>query len=314
MNDPSPEASYDAVTPPVCRLDGVRVIGEEGRLEDVSLEIAAGEVFGILADRTRVAGSLLRLLAGARRPDAGAVTVFGEDPVDAGDDTRSRVGVRLLPVQFLRHSPVGEIVREFAGLYGREDAGGLLEHFDLEARFGEPADSLPRAEAHLLSLALATLHEPELLLVENPSQELDPRRRRRFWDWVATASEAGTTVIFSTPFPGETHLCHRVAILHDGRVRASGSPAELLDRYARGFVVEFRADREIDAEQLDRIGDVQRVDVMGAEFRLQVRDLAGVADVARRLAEAELGVHDFRTRPARLEEIFLVLAEAEEDG
>lgn len=205
--------------------------GERLALDALSLSVPRGAVFGLLGPNGSGKSTFLALAAGMRRPSAGSIRVLGREP---SAETRAQTGV-VFQEQCL--DPL-MTVRETLWLHGRlfgldrrrlrARIQALLETVDLTDRAGDQARSLSGGLRRRLELARALLHEPDLLLLDEPTVGLDPDSRRELWDYLAAANAAGTTVLLATNDVAEAERnCHTVAFLDRGRLAACAPPAEL---------------------------------------------------------------------------------------
>ncbi len=211
-------------------------------VDHLTLEVQEGEIFGLLgpngAGKTTTVKLLLRLI----RPTAGTVRLFGRSP----EDPVVRAQLGFLPEHpYLPEALTAcELLDYFGQLCGlsRSDrlarAAALLHQVGLPASVADrPLRQLSRGELARVGLAQALLHDPKLLILDDPFGGLDPEGRRQVRDWLLRWREEGRTIFLSTPLIAEAEIiCDRVALLHRGRLLACGSPAELAPPTARGAV------------------------------------------------------------------------------
>jgi ABC-2 type transport system ATP-binding protein len=208
--------------------------GDATALAGLDLEIAPGEVFGLVGPDGAGKTTAMRLAAGLLRPDAGRIRILGRDVPARVAEVRPRVG--YMPQQYSLYGDlsVAENLRFFAGMYGvprgvyRERAARLLGMAHL-AQFRErPAAALSGGMYKKLALACALVHAPELLLLDEPTNGVDPLSRRELWAFLREQVGAGVAVLYCTPYMDEAARCDRVGLVVDGRVRATGRPADLI--------------------------------------------------------------------------------------
>lgn len=204
--------------------------GQKKAVADISLRVAAGETFGILGTNGAGKTTTVEMIAGLRRPDAGRVRVLGFDP------RRDRVRVRqVLGVQ-LQHSAlhsalqVGEIIRLYASFYRSPRATEeLLELVDLTEQARVRFENLSGGQQQRLSIALALLGRPRVVILDELTTGLDPAARRRMWRTVETLKADDVTILLVSHAMEEVErLCDRVALIDAGRVVAEGAPADLI--------------------------------------------------------------------------------------
>lgn len=208
-------------------------------VDDLDLDVAAGEVVGLIGANGAGKTTTVECLQGLRRPDAGQVRVLGLDPVRDADRLRPRVGAQLQDSALPDRLRVGEAVRLFARQGGARGEQ-LLERFGLAERRRSPFAGLSGGERQRLFLVLALLNAPELVVLDELTQGLDPAARREVWAAVAQLRDGGTTVLLVTHELAEAEvLCGRVVAMRAGRVLDAGTPAELVERHAAGATVRF---------------------------------------------------------------------------
>ncbi len=232
---------------PAVRARGVvRRFGDVVALDGLSLEIGRGELYGLVGPDGAGKTTLIRSLAGLIDVDGGEVRVLGEDP--ATGRVRERVG--LMPQQFslYRDLSVGENLKFFSRLNAlpraehRRRSERLLAITRLGPFLDRRADALSGGMYKKLALACALLHEPEVLLLDEPTNGVDPVSRRELWELLHEFVHGGMTVLISTPYMDEAERCHRVGLVHRGRMLVEGAPQALVAEHgSRSFEEIFVA-------------------------------------------------------------------------
>ena len=209
----------------------VRRFGPVTALDGLSFEVEEGELYGLVGPDGAGKTTAIRALAGLVRIDGGEARVLGVDP--AGGRVRERLG--LMPQQYslYRDLSVAENLRFFSRLYVlprdvyRERKARLLDITRLGPFVDRRADALSGGMYKKLALACALLHEPEVLLLDEPTNGVDPVSRRELWALLHEFVHGGMTVLVSTPYMDEAERCHRVGLVHRGRLLLEGDPREL---------------------------------------------------------------------------------------
>src|SRR6202167_3463776 len=214
----------------------VKAYGNRRVVDGLDLDVAAGEIVGLIGANGAGKTTTVECIQGLRRPDAGTLRVFGLDPLAEAGQLRGLVGSQLQSSGLPDRLRVGEAVQLFSG----RDGADLLEQFGLAERRRCAFAALSGGERQRLFLVLAVVNRPRLVILEELTQGLDPAARRGVWAAIDELRGAGTTVLLVTHELDEAEqLCDRVVAMRAGRVLDSGTPAELVDRYGRYATVSF---------------------------------------------------------------------------
>ena len=213
-------------------LRGVRKqYGATRALDGVSIEVGRGEMFGLIGSDGAGKTTAIRLMCGLLRPDEGEVRVLGRDPVREHRHITSRVGYLSQRFSLYGDLTIDENVAFFAEVHGvreyRPRRDQLLEMTQLAPFRARLADRLSGGMKQKLALVCTLVHEPELLLLDEPTTGVDPVSRRGFWKLLSEFLAQGITILMSTPYLDEAERCTRVALLHDGRLLACDDPSRL---------------------------------------------------------------------------------------
>ncbi|WP_439156318.1 ribosome-associated ATPase/putative transporter RbbA [Yoonia sp.] len=218
-----------------------RCFGDFKAVDDVSFEIEHGEIFGFLGSNGSGKTTTMKMLTGLLPVTGGAVSLFGH-PVDARDiKSRARVGYMSQFFSLYKQLSVRENLRLHARLYRlKPDAidpriDALLDQVGLTGHADDAADALPLGLRQRLSLAAAIIHDPEVLILDEPTSGVDPAGRDAFWQILSDLSRnAGVTIFISTHFMHEAKYCDRVSLMHKGRVMAVGKPDDIAQEHGKG--------------------------------------------------------------------------------
>ncbi|MBX5492309.1 MAG: ABC transporter ATP-binding protein [Chloroflexi bacterium] len=309
-----------AEAPPVIALEEVRLgYGDRELIQGLTLAVTPGQVFGLVGPSGGGKTTLLRAVLGLVRPRAGEVLVFGEPALTLPRRLRRRLG--YVPQQFTLYPnlTVVENLRFVGGLYGlgwwrqRRRIRATLEALELYEHRGKLARHLSGGMLRRLQLAAALLHEPELLLVDEPTAGIDPILRQRCWEEFRALARQGRTVFFTTQYVNEAELCDQVALVAGGRLLAMGTPEALRRRAYGGDLVEV-AGPALDlraALALSRLPVVLRVEsaVPGA-VRVVVEDAARATPLlVRALEEQGVRVAEAATSQPSFDDVFTRLVQ-----
>jgi ABC-2 type transport system ATP-binding protein len=217
-------------TPVVAARSVVRSYGERRALDGFTLDIPEGSVFGLLGPNGSGKSTFIAMLAAMDQPDSGTIEVFGDAPSPAA---RGRIGTVFQENASDPLMSATEYLRFAARLFsvGSDGRAGrisqLLERFGLTDRAREPIGQLSGGMRRRLEAARALLHEPALLLLDEPTTGVDPDERKALWETILAMREGRTILLATNDLPEADSVCDQVAFIQDGRVIATGSPAEL---------------------------------------------------------------------------------------
>ena len=213
-------------------LSGVtRRYGSTLALDALTLTVGRGEMFGLIGSDGAGKTTAIRLMCGLLRADSGDIRVLGHDPVREHRHVTEHVGYLSQHFSLYGDLSVDENVAFFAEIHGvrqyepRRDR--LLDLTQLTPFRARLADRLSGGMKQKLALACTLVHEPELILLDEPTTGVDPVSRREFWKLLSQFLSAGITIVMSTPYLDEAERCNRVALLHDGRLLACDEPSAL---------------------------------------------------------------------------------------
>jgi ABC-2 type transport system ATP-binding protein len=300
-----------------------RRFGKLVAVDGVDLEVRRGEVFGFLGPNGAGKSTLIRMLVGLLMPSAGSARVLDHELPGEAERLRPRIGYMTQRFSLYEDLTIEENLEFAAEIFGldrelrqRRIEETLLEYELTERRAQRPA-TLSGGWKQRLALAVATIHQPELLVLDEPTAGVDPDRRRAFWEKIFEIANRGATVLVSTHYMDEAVRCHRICMLIRGRPVAIGSPAELT-RALEGRVIEVAAEpveRAIAALRL--LPQVESVTQLGSRVHVLLdRDAPSAAEVApellRHLEGAGLEHSASQAAEPNLEDVFVALGLGEQ--
>src|SRR6478736_4673596 len=213
-------------------------------VDHVNLSIPRAQVYGFLGPNGSGKSTTLRMLCGLLTPSEGQVDVLGLRIPEQAEALKRRIGYMTQKFSLYEDLTVLENLQFLAAVHDLSRAQAkarvaqAIERFHFGDRLGQLAGTLSGGQKQRLALAGSILHEPELLLLDEPTSAVDPESRRDFWANLFELADAGTTLLVSTHYMDEAERCHRLAILESGRLVADGTPAELTGALAgRTFAV-----------------------------------------------------------------------------
>ena len=291
-----------------------RRYGAVTAIDALTFQVTAGEMFGLIGPDGAGKTTTIRLAGGLLRPDAGAIRIFGRDPIAEHRAITADVGYLSQRFSLYGDLTIDENIAFFAEIHGVRAYGPardrLLDMTQLTGFRHRRADRLSGGMKQKLALACTLVHEPRLLLLDEPTTGVDPVSRREFWKLLSEFRSRGLTIVMATPYLDEAERCARVALLHDGRLLAIDQPSVLQERLG-GQMLEVIVDApRPPIDLLARVDGV--VDVQSFGDRAHVRVAAGDGPRATASVEGALrraGIQAIGIRPvaASLEDVFIDL-------
>ena len=289
-------------------------------VNDVSLQIKAGEIYGLVGADGAGKTTTIRLLVGALKADAGNATICGYDINRQTEQARSQFGYLSQRFSMYEDLTVLENIRFFAEVRGLK-AGewlprslAILEFVGLEKFKDRRAGQLSGGMKQKLGLASALVTRPKVLLLDEPTTGVDPVTRQDFWQLVirlATQSE-GVSVIISTPYMDEASRCHRVGFMKNGRIIAEDTPSNLRG-LLNGRILELRGSPiNVLRHVAHKDPDVEDVQAFGDRLHIRVRENKAQDVLSRLKSEIRSAggqVDELRSVPPVLEDVFIALSE-----
>lgn len=278
-------------------------------VDGVSLTVRRGEFFGILGPNGAGKTTLIEMVEGLRQADSGSVTVLGSAPWPRNTALLQRMGVQTQSSAFFTRLTAMEHLRTVGMLYGLlpDAADRALRLVGLSDRPDVRVDDLSGGQRQRLAIATALIHDPELILLDEPTAALDPEARRALWGVLRTLKSEGRTIVHTTHHLDEAEaLCDRVAIMAEGRIIALDSPANLIRDLKAPTRVLVPADR-ITVERALAIDGADAAVLDGGEVVIETRSAGRVLIAVGEIA----GLDAVQTRTATLEDAYLELTGSE---
>lgn len=291
-----------------------RRYGAVTAIDTLTFDVRAGEMFGLIGPDGAGKTTTIRLTGGLLRPDSGRISVLGRDPVADHRVITGEVGYLSQRFSLYGDLTIDENIAFFAEIHGvkrfEPSRDRLLDMTQLTPFRSRRADRLSGGMKQKLALACTLVHEPRLLLLDEPTTGVDPVSRREFWKLLSEFLSRGLTIVMATPYLDEAERCARVALLHEGRLLALDEPSRLQGVMA-GQLLEVVTDTgRPPIDILARLPGVEDVQPFGD--RAHVRVARGAQEGVTREVEEALGAANIRlvsVRPivASLEDVFIDL-------
>jgi ABC-2 type transport system ATP-binding protein len=283
--------------------------GRTTAVDRLTLAVGRGEMMGVIGPDGAGKTTTLRMICGLIAPDAGTIRVMGVDPFRVRRSATAAIGYLSQRFSLYGDLSIDENIAFFARIHGvwnfEERRNRLLDLTGLR-RFRERlAERLSGGMKQKLALACTLVHEPPVLVLDEPTTGVDPVSRREFWKLLAEFQAQGLTMVMATPYLDEAERCTRVALLHQGRLLAQDEPARL-QAQTDGVMVEVVVGEPREAMRLlrDRLGD-DRVQLFGDRLHVRLDQGQPVETTARVLTGAGVTVSGIREIAPTLEDVFI---------
>lgn len=310
----------EAKGPAVRIEDLTKRFGDFVAVDHVSIEVRPGEIFGFLGPNGAGKSTTIRILCGLMAPTSGKATVAGFDVATQPEDIKRSIGYMSQKFSLYDDLTVEENIEFFGGVYGvtaqklAEREEYVLTMAGLEDKRKMMTRLLAGGWKQRLALGCAILHEPPILFLDEPTSGVDPIARRSFWELIYQLSAAGNTIFVTTHYMDEAEYCHRIALMHGGRVIALGSPAELKASLGVGHLLNLEtSDVLASMTALEGKPGLLDIAVFGGGLHIKVEDDHAAEPVIRAaLDAARIKVQKLEAITPSMEDVFVNLIEAQE--
>ncbi len=289
-----------------------RRFGNFTAVDHVSFKVETGEIVGYLGPNGSGKTTTIRMLLGLYEPSEGRATVLGFDAFRQSEQVRSRTGYMSQKFSLYDDLTVQENLTFYGGIYGIHDKKRIQEtliEVGLTGHETELAGALSAGWRQRLALAIALVHHPKLLFLDEPTSGVDPSARRSFWDLIYTLAADGVTVLVTTHYMDEAEYCGRVGMMRDGKLLALDTPVALKKQVLPGDVWEVYAEPlQIGLIACDNCAGVIRVGLAGDHLRMITERGTTEAGLLLGLQSSGLKVSKLELGEPTLEDVFLSLA------
>ncbi|POY35373.1 ABC transporter [Solitalea longa] len=213
-------------------------------VNEISFEVAPGEIFGFLGANGAGKTTAMRMLCGLSIPTSGTATVAGFDVYKQTEEIKKNIGYMSQKFSLYEDLTVLENIRFYGGIYGLSDrdlqqkSETLITRLNLQNEAKKLVGSLPLGWKQKLSFSVAVLHEPKIVFLDEPTGGVDPVTRRQFWDLIYEVADRGITVFVTTHYMDEAEYCNRVSIMVDGSIEALDTPPKLKQQFSANSMDE----------------------------------------------------------------------------
>ena len=289
-----------------------RKFGDFVAVDHVSFEVNEGEIVGYLGPNGCGKTTTIRMLLGLLQPTSGQAQVLGFDAFRQSESVRARAGYMSQKFAIYDDLTVWENLEFYGGVYGINDPARISEtlaHVGLTGHEKALTRDLSAGWRQRLALAIAIVHRPRLLFLDEPTSGVDPNARRAFWDLIYDLAAEGVTILVTTHYMDEAEYCHRVGMMRDGKLLAMDTPLALKQDFVKGDVWEVAAEPLLDAlAALEATPGVERAALTGDHLR--VITTPGLVPERLRETIAATGAKTLSIQKGEptLEDVFLSLA------
>jgi ABC-2 type transport system ATP-binding protein len=303
---------------PAVRIEGLtKRFGDFVAVDNVSIDVAPGEIFGFLGPNGAGKSTTIRILCGLLTPTSGRATVAGFDVATQAEEIRKNIGYMSQRFSLYDDLTVDENIEFFGGIYGvspekfKQRHNHVLEMAGLTEKRKTMTGLLSGGWKQRLALGCAILHEPPVLFLDEPTSGVDPMARRDFWDLIYRLSEAGHTIFVTTHYMDEAEYCNRIALMGGGKVIALGSPSELKASLGEGHLLNLETSDLFGSMTLLRgRPGIEDVAVFGAGLHVKVdNQTSGASAVRTALESSGIRIQTLEPIPPSMEDVFVTLLE-----
>ncbi|HEX6269340.1 MAG TPA: ABC transporter ATP-binding protein [Anaerolineales bacterium] len=289
-----------------------RRFGDFVAVDHVSFDVHAGQVVGYLGPNGSGKTTTIRMLLGLLEPSNGRATVLGFDAFKQSEEVRARAGYMSQKFAIYDDLTVLENLTFYGGVYGIRGRARIARTLELVGLHGHDSTltrSLSAGWRQRLALAIALVHEPKLLFLDEPTSGVDPTARRAFWDLIYELAEGGVTILVTTHYMDEAEYCERVGIMRDGKLLAMDTPSNLKRNIITGDVWEVYAEPlQNGLAVLPELEGVLRVGLAGDHLRTITERGKKKENLRRELKAKGVNVKDVVVGEPTLEDVFISLA------
>ena len=289
-----------------------RRFGDFTAVDHINFEVKAGEIVGYLGPNGCGKTTTIRMLLGLLEPTEGSASVLGYDAFKQTEEVRARCGYMSQKFALYDDLTVLENLVFYGGVYGIKDRQRILETLALVGLAGrerELTKGLSAGWRQRLALAIALVHQPKLLFLDEPTSGVDPVARREFWELIYQLAAGGVTIFITTHYMDEAEYCHRVGLMKDGRLLAFDQPSALKQTVIRGEAWDVAAESlTVMVEKINQIEGVIQTSLLGDLVHVII-DPNRISKEQLQVALSQLGLGEVKMSAGEitLEDVFMSL-------
>ena len=284
--------------------------GEINAVNGVSFSVERGEVFGILGPNGAGKTTTVEMIEGLRKPNAGNIQVCNIDALKEPQRIKEIIGVQLQATSLYDSIRVKEVIELFGSYYKKSiPADIILDEVSLTEKKNATVSKLSGGQKQRLSVGLALVNDPEVIFMDEPTTGLDPQARHNVWSIVEKLRERGKTVVITTHYMEEAEqLCHRLAIIDQGKIIAMDTPDNLINKAGLATSIEFTTSKELNDLE-NRIPGIQKVNHGSSrKYAVNTKKVAEILkDLTNVCYDNHIELTNISVRQATLEDVFLAM-------
>jgi ABC-2 type transport system ATP-binding protein len=293
-----------------------KAYGSLQAVDGISFEVKSGEIFSMLGPNGAGKTTTIEIMEGLRAKDAGEVSVLGFDPWKHGYELHKKIGVIPQGFRFFDKATPKEAIIYYANLFGvKVDPEQIIDEVILQDAKNTYFDNLSGGQKQKTGLALSLVNNPELLFLDEPTTGLDPQARRAVWQVIENLKKAGRAIVLTTHYLEEAErLADRVAIMDHGRIIATGSPPEIVQRFSSGERIRLTGEKEL-ADFIRRNSNLAvTFDDKFSQIEITIHDKIDALAAFKLLEQSGMDWRDLSTERESLEDIFIKLVGKIDEG
>jgi len=290
-------------------------------VNNVSFNVKKGDVFGFLGPNGSGKTTVIRMIMGLIAPTSGIGRVLGYDITKENENIRQHIGYMSQKFSLYEDLTVEENLDFYAGVYNipknkiEERKKEVLEMADLSGKENMPASDLSGGWKQRLALGCAVIHEPEILLLDEPTGGVDPIARRKFWDLIYKLSQDGVTILVTTHYMDEAEHCNRIGFLYYGNILSLDTPGAMKTKVIGGDIIEIKVDDTLKAiDILKNNSHIKDASVYGAGIHALVESGLPLEGIKEEILAGLVHTYDIKKVKPSLEDVFIFLVDKEKQA
>ncbi len=282
----------------------------------ISFEVKHGEIFGILGPNGAGKTTTLEIIECLKKQSAGTCTVLGFDNLTGSAEIKKKIGVQLQSSEYLNDLTLGELLQLFASLYKiKVNPAKVLSRVDLEDKVDKMVNELSGGQKQRFTIATALVHNPEILILDEPTTGLDPHARRELWELVKELNKSGMTVVLTTHYMEEAeYLCDRVAVMDFGKILKLAQPEKLIEEISQFYKLSFFADQKLEQDFFTGIGGIDKIICDHPKYIFEIKDVQTMNTIIDKMRASKVRYKFLNLKTANLEDVYLELTGREYDS